>query len=479
MTVQASPVRIRVEQPTPTGNDPVARLHALFDGGSTVLAHPKDGSGVVAARGRIDGVTVVAFCTDPTIMGGALGDEGCARIVEAIDSAVVLGAPVVGLWHSGGARLAEGVRSLDGVGRTFAAMVRASGRVPQITVVLGAAAGGAAYGSALTDVVIMAPAARLFVTGPDVIRSVTGELVDQESLGGPTAHGRSGVAHVFADSEADAIARARALVGLLGRSTTADAGPAIDQRDLKGLLPERKPRAYDVRPIVRGILDRGNTATTFVELQAKWAPNIVVGLGRLGGRAVGIVANNPLRMGGCLDSASAEKAARFVRLCDSFGIPLIVLVDVPGYLPGADEEWGGVVRRGAKLLHAFAEASVPRVTLVMRKAFGGAYVAMNSASLGATAVYAWPDADIAVMGTRAAVGVLHRRAIAAASEGEERDALVEQLAERHEIESGGLEMAVRVGVVDAVINPSETRGRLIAALDAAPDGRGQHGNIPL
>lgn len=477
LTIQASPERIAVAPPRPIDTDPVARLHALFDTGSTELTHPHDSAGVVVARGRVDGATVLAFCTDPAMMGGALGDEGCSRIVEAIDTAVQLGAPVVGLWHSGGARLAEGVRSLHGVGRMFAAMVRASGKVPQITVVLGAAAGGAAYGSALTDVVVVAPAGRLFVTGPDVIRSVTGELVDQESLGGPAVHGRSGVAHVLAGSEFDAITCTRTLVGFLSRSAAADTGPATDQNDLPMLLPERASRAYDVRPVVRGILDAG-PATTFLELQAKWAPNVVVGFGRLGGRPVGVVANNPLRMGGCLDSAAAEKASRFVRLCDAFGLPLLVLVDVPGYLPGADEEWGGVVRRGAKLLHAFAEASVPRVTVVTRKAFGGAFVAMNSRSLGATAVFAWPDADIAVMGATAAVEILHRRALAAV-EMPEREALLEQLAAQHQEESGGLARAVDTGIIDAVIDPPETRRRLIETFAAAQEARGSHSNIPL
>jgi acetyl-CoA/propionyl-CoA carboxylase carboxyl transferase subunit len=469
--------RPTVTSPADDPRDPVRRLTALFDDGSVRMTHVPDRSGVVAARGRIDGIDAVAFATDPRNSGGALGGAGCARIAGAIDDAVALGRPVIGLWHSGGARLAEGVLSLDGVGSMFAAMVRASGRVPQITVVVGAAAGGAAYGSALTDVVIMAPEGRVFVTGPDVIRSVTGEVVDQISLGGPAVHGRSGVAHLLAGSEDEALGQARAVTTLLSRPRVP--GAVAPDVDLPGLLPDRRERAYDVRPLLRGVLDHGVDASTFLELQAKWAPNVVVGFGRLDGRAVGVVANNPLRSGGCLDSASAEKASRFVRLCDAFGLPLVVVVDVPGYLPGVDEEWGGVVRRGAKLLHAFAEASVPRVTLVTRKAFGGAYVAMNSRSLGATAVFAWPGAEIAVMGARAAVGILHRRALAAAGSAPEREALLDRLADEHVRGSGGLDSAVELGVVDAVIEPADTRRRLVEALAVAPDARGAHGNIPL
>ncbi|NMH95889.1 acyl-CoA carboxylase subunit beta [Pseudonocardia acidicola] len=462
--------------------DPLARLEALFDDGTLTPMRPQDSSGVLAAHGRIDGAKVVAFCTDATVMGGAMGSDGCRHIVGAIETAVRLRVPVIGLWHSGGARLAEGVEALDAVGQVFAAMVRASGRVPQLSVVLGAAAGGAAYGPALTDVVIMAPDGRVFVTGPDVVRSVTGEQIDQESLGGPSAHGkRSGVVHVVAESEADALAHARRLTGIFARPGMFDTRAVATPVDLRAMLPERKQRAYDVRPLVRGVLDDDPDApggTAFTELQPKWAPNIVIGFGRLGGRSIGVIANNPLRLGGCLDSPSAEKASRFVRLCDAFGVPLLVLVDVPGYLPGVGQEWDGVVRRGAKLLHAFAEAVVPRVTLVTRKAFGGAYIAMNSRALGATAVFAWPDAEVAVMGAKAAVGILHRRALAAAPE-EERDALHTRLAEEHERLAGGVNRALAIGVVDEVIDPAQTRLRLLEALAAAPAGRGAHGNIPL
>src|SRR5215469_5537362 len=258
-------------------------------------------------------------------------------------------------------------------------MIRASGWIPQISVVLGPAAGGAAYGPALTDVVIMSCGARLFVTGPDVVHSVTGERIDMEQLGGPEPHSRrSGVAHIVADSEAEAFSQARHVTDLFGRQGAIDRRLVTSPRDLGALLPRQAQRAYDVRPLVRAILDPADEGDHFAELQPKWAPNVVIGLGRLAGRTIGVIANNPLRRAGCLDSLSAEKAARFVRMCDSLGIPMLVIVDVPGYLPGTGQEWDGVVRRGAKLLHAFGESVVPRVTLITRKSYGGAYIAMNS-----------------------------------------------------------------------------------------------------
>lgn len=459
---------------------PEVRLAALLDDGSVAPLQPPDTSGVFAARGRIDGARVVAFCTDATKMGGAMGIEGCRHLVDAIDTAVRERCPVLGLWHSGGARLAEGVEALDAVGRVFAAMIRASGRVPQISVVLGPAAGGAAYGPALTDVVIMSPTGRLFVTGPDVVRSVTGEQIDMAGLGGIDAHGtKSGVVHVVAGSEPDAYVRARRITGLLAKPGVFDLNSVQSTEDLRALLPDRPQRAYDVKPVIRGILDDDHRgASSFEEFQARWAPNIVIGLGKLGGRSLGVVANNPLRKGGCLDSLSAEKASRFVRMCDAFGVPLLVLVDVPGYLPGVGQEWGGVVRRGAKLLHAFSEAVVPRVTLVLRKSYGGAYLAMNSRALGATAVYTWPEAEVAVMGAKAAVGILHRRKLAAAAECE-RAALEAQLVAEHEGIAGGVARAMSIGVVDDIIDPAKTRTVLAEALAAAPAGRGSHGNIPL
>jgi acetyl-CoA/propionyl-CoA carboxylase carboxyl transferase subunit len=429
----------------------------------------------------VNGLRTVAFATDGTVMGGAMGLEGCTHIVNAYDTAIDEQSPIVGIWHSGGARLAEGVRALHAVGLVFEAMIRASGYVPQISVVVGFAAGGAAYGPALTDVVIMAPEGRVFVTGPDVVRSVTGEDVDMASLGGPdTHHKKSGVCHIVADDESDAYERGRRLVGLFCQQGHFDRSKAeAHDTDLHALLPESPRRAYDVHPLVIALLDSHDDGTpSFDEFQAKWAPSMVVGLGRLSGRTVGVLANNPLRLGGCLNSESAEKAARFVRLCDAFGIPLVVIVDVPGYLPGVDQEWGGVVRRGAKLLHAFGEATVPRVTLVTRKIYGGAYIAMNSRSLGATKVFAWPDAEVAVMGAKAAVGILHKKKLAAAPD-HEREALHDDLAAEHERLAGGVDNAIDIGVVDEKIDPAHTRSKLTAALAQAPARRGRHKNIPL
>ncbi|MFI6291928.1 acyl-CoA carboxylase subunit beta [Nonomuraea sp. NPDC050790] len=453
--------------------DPLVRLTALLDEGSLRLITPQDKSGVLAAMGRVEGVPVVAFCSDARFQGGAMGSEGCEHIVHAYDVAVRERVPVLGIWHSGGARLAEGVESLHAVGRVFFAMTKASGVVPQISVVVGAAAGGAAYGPALTDLVILADQGRIFVTGPDVVRSVTGEDVDAAALGGPEPHGRrSGVVHVVTKTETEAYVKARELASLLGHQGRVRTS-AVEEVDFSTLLPESPRRAYDVKPLVNGLLDEPS-----VELHPKWAPNVVTALGRLGGRTVGVVANNPLRLGGCLDATSAEKAARFVRMCDAFGVPLVVLVDVPGYLPGVGQEHDGVVRRGAKLLHAFAEASVPRVTLVTRKAYGGAYIAMNSRALGATKVFAWPTTEIAVMGPVAAIRVLKRRELAAASE-EERPELEQRLAQEHKQLAGGLERAQDLGVIDEVIKPEETRGAIAKLLAQATPARGAHGNIPL
>jgi acetyl-CoA/propionyl-CoA carboxylase carboxyl transferase subunit len=464
--------------------DPMIRLAQLFDGVDWEPLDPANDTETKSAVGRINGARIVAYCTDATKMGGALGAAGSRHIVEAIEFAVRQRCPVIGVWHSGGAKLADGVESMDGVGKMFAAMTHASGRVPQISVVVGPAAGAAAYGPALTDMIIMAPSARVFITGPDVVKSVTGEQIDMESLGGPEAHfRRSGVAHIIAGSEADAYQRARRLVTFFTRPGLLELDRLGDEPDLRALLPDSVRRAYDVRPLVRAIVDPGDApgherGDGFDELQASWAPNMVVGLGRLAGRSIGVLANNPIRKGGCLDSLSAEKASRFVRMCDSLGVPLLVLVDVPGFLPGVGQEWGGVVRRGAKLLHAFAESVVPRVTLVTRKSYGGAYIAMNSRALGATAVFAWPDAEIAVMGAEAAVKILHRRKLAAVPDGE-RDALLGGLVAEHTRTAGGVDRARAIGALDEVISPQHTRRRLAEAFAAAPVGRGHHGNIPL
>jgi len=447
--------RVDVESGAVDLRDPEVLLRALFDPGTLRLLNRRDTSGVLSARGEVGGTPAIAFASDATRMGGAMGSEGCRHIVDAIDAAVRERVPVVGLWHSGGARLAEGAVALDAVGQVFAAMVRASGRVPQLSVVLGPAAGGAAYGPALTDIVIMSDAGRIFVTGPD-------------------PHGRrSGVVHITTEDDATALNKARVLAAMLGRQGRISPDDVAADVDLGALLPDQPNRAYDVKPLVRALLDEPG-----VDLHDKWAPNIVTTLGRFAGRTVGVVANNPLRLGGCLDATAAEKAARFVRMCDALGVPLIVIVDVPGYLPGLGQEWDGVVRRGAKLLHAFAEAVVPRVTLVTRKAYGGAYIAMNSRSLGATAVFAWPSAEIAVMGPSAAVNILHRKKLAATPP-EERDAVRARLIDEQIVVAGGVHRALEIGVVDAKVEPTQTRKRIAEALAAAPAARGAHGNIPL
>lgn len=460
-------------------SSPQDRLAALLDSASVEPLHPPDESGVIVVRGRVNGAPVTAYCTDANIRGGSLGVTGCQHIVDAIEAALREGCPVIGLWHSGGAQLSEGVASLDAVAQVFAAMIKASGRVPQLSVILGPAAGGAAYGPALTDVVVMAPAARVFVTGPGVVREVTGERIDMEALGGPDAHSKkSGVVHVVASSEKDALRRARRITDFLACPGVFDPVSVSGPRDLRALLPDRARRAYDIKPLVSNVLDADEIDDPFEEFQSQWAPNVVVGLGRLARHTVGVVASNPIRKGGCLDSAAAEKAARFVRMCDCFGVPLVVLVDVPGYLPGVGQEWGGVVRRGAKLLYAFAEAVVPRVTLVVRKCYGGAYIAMNCRALDATNVFAWPDAEVAVMGARAAVGILRRKELAEVSDDQREEVLARLVAEHAHI-SGGIARALSIGVVDEVIEPTETRFVLAKALAEVPARRGSHGNIPL
>lgn len=452
--------------------DPRVRLSRLFDPGTLEVVGEEDDSGFLVGRGIVDGATAIAFASDARLQGGAISSAGGSRVVEAYTMAVTERLPIIGLWHSGGARLREGVESLDAVGRIFHAMTLASGKVPQISLVLGPVAGGGAYGPALTDFVVLSGSGgRIFVTGPSVVKSVTGEDVDMLRLGGPEPHGRrSGVVHVVAADEEEAFERTRLLTSLLGAQGSLG---EVSDRDTGDLLPDNVKRAYDVHPLVEGILDGPG-----LELHPKWAPNIVTMLGRLGGRTVGVVANNPMRLGGCLDAVSAEKAARFVRTCDAFGVPLVVLVDVPGYLPGVGQEWDGIVRRGAKLLHAFSECTVPRVTLVTRKAYGGAYIAMNSRALGATRVFAWPSAEIAVMGAVAAIRVLHRRRLAEVPE--DQLAQVEQeLAEEHERIAGGIERARTLGVVDEIVEPAKTRSAIAQAIADAPQGGGGHGNIPL
>jgi acetyl-CoA/propionyl-CoA carboxylase carboxyl transferase subunit len=465
---------------TPLGADddhrhPERRLRELFDSGTLQLMTRADDAGVATANGLISGSVAFAFCTDARVLGGAMGAQGCARICAVVDLAAERRVPVVGVWHSGGARIAEGVSSLEAVGSVFSAIVRASGRIPQISVMVGPAAGGAAYGAALTDIVIMSENACMFVTGPDIIRRVTGEDVDFRTLGGPEVHARqSGVAHVTVQDEAAAFSAAREITTVLTVRRKPNPDLVTDRSALATLLPSCSNRAYDVKPLIKGILDEGSST----ELHPAWAPNLVTCLGYLGHGPVGVLANNPLRMGGCLNSDASDKGARFVRMCDALDIPMIVIVDVPGYLPGVRQEHDGVLRRGAKLLHAFAGATIPRVTLVTRKAYGGAYLAMNARAMGASAVYAWPQAEVAVMGASAAIEILHRRTLAS-SAGAQRERLRMQLVEDHQRKLGGLERLVSDGVLDAVITPSSTPSVIARALSNATRGARNHSNIPL
>lgn len=454
--------------------DPQLRIERLVDNGSFEYLVPRTDCGMIAATGLVKGNKVIVFASDATSKSGALGIEGSHVILAAYREAMAYQLPIIGIWHSGGARLSDGVLSLDAFGQVFHAMVSASGRIPQLSLVLGPTAGGGAYGPALTDVVVLAPEGRIFVTGPDVVKSVTGEDIDIAALGGPEAHSKnSGVAHVIAPDEETAFNEIKDLVSLFadqGHFTT-----DITELDLGKFVPAIDKRSYDVAPLIDAILDEDGEKLALLPM---WAENMATVLGRLGGRTVGVIANNPSHIGGVLDAAAAEKAARFVRTCDAFGIPMIVIADVTGFLPGPGQEWEGAVRRGAKLLHAFAESVVPRVTLITRRAFGGAYVAMNSKALGASRIFAWPDAEVSVMGAVAAVRVLHRRILAELPE-DQRAGMELELAAEHDRISGGIARAVEIGAVDEVISPRQTRRALAAALASAPHRRGTHTNIPL
>ena len=454
--------------------DPESRIARLLDGGKFEFLIPRTDCGMVAVTGDIKGNKVVVFASDATIKSGALGVEGSKVIVTAYKAAMGAQVPIIGIWHSGGARLSDGVASLDAFGEVFQSMISASGRIPQLSLVLGPTAGGGAYGPALTDIVVLSPEGRIFVTGPDVVKSVTGEDTDMAVLGGPEAHRKnSGLAHIIAADEDEAITDIRTLTDLFANQGFMNA--EVKDIDLAAFVPQSKVRTYEVHPLVEAILD---TDAEHIELLSMWAPNMTTVLGRLGGATVGVLASNPAHIAGALDAAAGEKAARFVRTCDAFGIPLIVIADVQGFLPGAGQEWEGAVRRGAKLLHAFGEAVVPRVTLITRRAYGGAYVAMNSKALGATRVFAWPNAEVSVMGAVAAVRVLHRR-ILADLPAEQRESMELELAAEHEKISGGVTRAVEIGAVDEIIEPAKTRSALAKVIAEAPHRRGAHGNIPL
>jgi len=432
------------------------------------------GDGVVTGSARIHGRPVEVFAQDPTALGGSLGEVHAAKIINGLDRAKRARCPVVGLLDSGGARIQEGVAALDGYGGIFFRNVALSGRVPQISVVLGPCAGGAVYSPALTDVVIMQrDKAHMFVTGPRVVRAVTFEDVSLADLGGADIHAKtSGVAHLVADDAADALDLTRRVLGYLPSSCD-DLPPTYVSRDPAPmpLVPEDHREPYDVRRVIAGVVD----SDSFLELHEQFAPNVVVGFARVEGRPVGVVANQPLVLAGCLDIDASEKAARFVRLCDAFGLPLVTLVDVPGFLPGTGQEASGIIRKGAKLLYAFAEATVPRVTIIMRKAFGGAYIVMNSKSLGADAVFSWPGAEIAVMGAEGAVDIIYRRELAATPE------MRPDLLARYRAEAMQPTVPAERLSVDEVIAPEDSRHAVastLRSLERAVRPGYRHDNLP-
>jgi len=444
------------------------------------------GDAVVTGWATIDGRNVLLFAEDFTRFGGSLGEVVADKICKVLDLALETGAPVIGLKDSGGARIQEGVLGLNGYGRIFERNVRASGVIPQISVIMGPCAGGAVYSPALTDFVYQVEGtSHLFITGPDVIKTVTGEDVTMDELGGAHAHASiSGVTHFVARDDRDALDEIRYLLSFLP-SNNMEVAPfftPIDARDrmdeeLTTIVPDSANQPYDVIDVIESIVDDGE----FYEVHEHWAGNIVVGLARLDGYTVGVVANQPAVLAGTLNIDASVKAARFVRFCDAFNIPLVTLVDVPGFLPGVDQEHDGIIRHGAKLLYAFSEATVPRITVIMRKAYGGAYLVMNSRAVRADVVFAWPSAEIAVMGAQGAVNVIHRRALATADDPEAARA---ELVADYEQQFNNPYVAARYGLVDDVIEPRETRPKLIRALEMLRNKREslppkKHGNIPL
>jgi acetyl-CoA carboxylase carboxyltransferase component len=466
------------------------RLEALCDPGSLHVIRStvtprrpsrriSPGDGVVGAAGRIAGRPIYCYAQDQTFVGGSLGEAHADTIVRVMRLAGRAGAPVIGFVASGGARMDDGLGALGGYGRIFRETVALSGRVPQISVITGLSAGGGAYSPALTDFVVMTEQSAMFLTGPGVVREVTGEHVDAAELGGPKVHERNGVCQFVAEDDVASVRLARDLLAYLPQSageTPPHAFPA-DPRggDPAEVVPEAARQVYDVRGVIEALVDGG----VMLEVSERWARNMVTAFCRIDGRPVGVIANQPWFLGGVIDAAAAQKAAKFVRTCNSYGLPLVVLVDTPGFLPGTKQEGLGVIRQGAKLLHAFAEAVVPKVTVVIRKAFGGGYITMNSRDLGADLTLAWPSAEIGIMGPRQAVGIVHRREIAAADDPEaERDRLTREYADEHLT----ADVAASQGFVDELVEPSETRRRLAGALAALSiPGRCGNGpgNIPL
>src|SRR4051794_13983853 len=431
----------------PPGLTPFERIEALCDPGSVRAIRSQVGDGVVGAGGRVDGRPVFAYAQDSSFAGGSLGTAHAETILRVMQLAERAGAPVVGFVESAGARMQEGLGALGGFGRIFSANVALSGRVPQISVVTGVSAGGGSYSPALTDFVVMVEGASMFLTGPGVVRDAIGEDVDAAALGGTRVHERNGVCDLVAADVPDAARAARALISFLSPApaATAPAPPGDPGR----FVPHAPRKTYDVRNVIRSLADAGH----FLELAPRWARNIVTGFCRIGGRVVAVVANQPRYLGGVIDSAASEKAARFVSTCSSFGLPLVVLVDTPGFMPGTSQESAGVIRHGASLLRAFAQADVPRLTVVLRKASGGPYIPMTSKDPGAPPTFACPQAEMGVMAARQAVGIINRREL---SDAASRD----ELAALYAAEHLGADTAARNGFVDEVIAPADTRARL-------------------
>ena len=469
---------------------PLERLEVLCDPDSLNLLRTdvlsrrmgekaRPGDGVLGATGRVDGRPVACFAQDASFAGGSLGEAHADTVVSVLALAQRTRVPVIGFIESAGARMQEGLAALAGYGRIFHHHVALSGEVPQISVICGACAGGGSYAPALTDFVIMTENASMFLTGPGVVAAVTGEDVTAQELGGHRVHARNGVCHLVAANDLDAALLVRDLLDFLPQNSETPAAiwPVVDPPGdaPDSFVPAEPRKVYDVRDVARSLLDGGR----LLEISPRLARNVVCAFGRLEGRSVGIVANQPRYLGGVLDSDASQKAARFVRTCNLFRIPLLVLVDTPGFLPGTKQEKLGVIRHGAKLVHAFSECTVPRVTILMRKAFGGAFIAMNSKELGADFVYAWPSAQLGVMGAMQAVDIIPRRDIAAA---EDPEALRVSLAADYAAEHLTPAAASAEGHVDDVIEPGETRERAaaaFAALDSVPPRRRPLGNIPL
>ena len=455
----------------PRASEALGRLEALCDPGSLELVRTgvrsdavgdraEPGDGVLAGAGRVGGRTVFAYAQDSAFLGGSLGEAHADSIVRVLDLAARSGSPVVGFIESGGARLQEGHAALGGYGRIFRRTVELSRQVPQISVIAGVSAGGGAYSPALTDFVVMSAEGRMFLTGPKVVRAALGEDVTMEQLGGPRVQERSGVAQLATEGIDDAIDATRSLLGFLPQRVGLPApvaAPAPALGDPASVVPPESRRVYDVRELAGRIVDEGS----MLELSARWAPNMVTGLCRIEGRPLGLIANQPRRLGGVIDAAGAEKAAGFIERCERFGLPLLVVVDTPGFMPGSRQERAGVIRHGAGLLRAFASASVPKLTLIVRKAFGGAAITMNSRDLGADLVFAWPGAEVGIMAASEAVAITERRRLEGAGP-QERELAAHEYAERHLNAAA----AAAGGFVDEVVEPDQTRDRLIWALAA-------------